>query len=352
VPRVSVVIPTRDRLPLLSQTLATLLAQTETDIEIVVADNASSDGTAAWVCSRGDPRLRLARCEPAVPQMANWNRALGLARADYVALYHDDDLYHPEIVARCAAVLDAHPSVGLVHTAATRLTQNGAEAGPVRAAVTDFVRPGRGEALRWLAEIHDVVPSSTLLRRSVVEAVGGFVEDQLYADFDFYVRMALRADVAYLAAPLVHVRLHPHSTTRRFPPERWLAEVEQLVPRLRAAAEAGGLEPASGWDETFRSLRARFAGRLLNAATALLAEGAGGRDLVAGYLSAARALDPGTGTRLRAGLVSACNRPLCYGAVRGGRALYRRATRRRFSGVRPTAAASSRAAPPPHTPRA
>jgi hypothetical protein len=352
VPRVSVVIPTRDRLPLLRQTLATLLAQTETDIEVVVVDNASSDGTDAWVRACTDPRLRLARCEPGIPQMANWNRALGLARADYVALYHDDDLYHPEMVARCASVLDAHPAVGLVHTAAIRLTENGTEARPVRAAAADFVRPGRDEALRWLAEIHDVVPSSTLLRRAVVERVGGFVEDRLYADFDFYVRMALRADVAYLAEPLVHVRLHPHSTTRRFSPERWLEEVGDLVPRLRVAVAAGGLEPAAGWDETFRCLRARFAGRLLDAATALLAEGAERRDLVAGYVSAARALDPGAGTRLRAGLVSACSGPLCYGAIRGGRALYRRATRRRFRGLQAAAAPSTRAAPPPDTPRA
>lgn len=157
-PRVSVVVPTRNRLPLLRQTVSTLLAQTEADLELVVADNASSDGTDAWVRDHGDRRLRLARCEPAIPQMANWNRALGLARADYVALYHDDDLYHPEIVARCAAVLDAHPSVGLVHTAAACFRSEGGQAGRVRAADAGYLRSGRGEALRWLSEIHDVVP--------------------------------------------------------------------------------------------------------------------------------------------------------------------------------------------------
>jgi glycosyltransferase involved in cell wall biosynthesis len=305
-PLVSIVVPTRDRAPLLRLTLATLLAQTERDCEIIVADNASSDATPELVEDLRDTRVRLARVESPIPQMANWNRALAEGRGRYLALYHDDDLYDPTIVARCRRVLDAHPNVGLVHTAARRIASDGADLGPWRSARRDYVRSGRGEALRWLAGIHDVAPPSTMVRGDLHERLGGYQADLLCADFEYYLRAALAADVAFIADELVRVRMHDDSTTSTMVPARWIAEVDSLGPRLVRHCEEAGLRPAQGFAPLLRGLRRRFARRLCIAG--LTAAARDRADLARAYGDAALAIDSGPITRLQAALLHSLTR--------------------------------------------
>ncbi len=301
-PRVSIVVPTYNRLSLLRETVPTLLQQTENDLEIVIADNASTDGTREWLGSLSDPRLRVESSTELLPQMANWTRAMGLGRSEFVALYHDDDLYHPAIAKRCADVLEANPNVAMVHTAARVFDEGGLRSKTLAAGTEDFVRPGSEEALRWLSEIHDVAPSSTMMRRSAHEKVGGFREDLLCADFEYYVRLALVGDIAFLAEPLLDVRLHRLSTTSGLAPERWAEELETLIPLLRSHVEAAGLE-AGDWDERFASLRERFAKRLLQAAPTMLAEDA--PDMARRYCDAALGLDDRSSHRRRAAITRA-----------------------------------------------
>jgi len=306
-PRTSVVVPTCNRAHLLRETLPTLLAQTEQDLEIVIVDNASTDGTAALIEAGRDPRLRLVRSDRQVPQMENWTRAIHAARGDYVALYHDDDLYAPDIVARSRAFLEGQPTVGMVHVGARRFGAGRRDLGPWRAARRDFVRSGRAEALRWIATIHDVVPSSTMVRRALYATVGGFEPDLLCADFDLYVRMALVTDIGFIAGPLLSVRVHDASTTDRMGPGRWVDEVERLLPRFRTHLAAAGVIPPAGWPSVERRLRARFARRLQRLELSLLARGESAR--AAEAHAAAHALDGRLLSRLLAGSLALLDRP-------------------------------------------
>jgi glycosyltransferase involved in cell wall biosynthesis len=99
-PLISIVIPTRERVETLRSTLATVLDQQSNRIEIVVADNASSDGTREFVASIHDSRLRYINSGRRLSMSANWELALEHALGDYIVIIGDDDAFIPGAVDR------------------------------------------------------------------------------------------------------------------------------------------------------------------------------------------------------------------------------------------------------------
>src|SRR5450759_1713977 len=97
----SVVIPTRDRLDLLAEAIQTILLQPETPSwELVVFDNASSQPINEYVNSLNDARIRYERSDEFLPVTESWNRAMSLAKGDYVTLLGDDDGLTPNYFKR------------------------------------------------------------------------------------------------------------------------------------------------------------------------------------------------------------------------------------------------------------
>lgn len=91
---VTIVIPTRNRLPLLIQTLDSILKQDHTDYSVLVCDNCSEDGTAEYVTKLGDPRISVTRHNTNIGLKNNWVFALRQVTSDTICLTSDDDLYH------------------------------------------------------------------------------------------------------------------------------------------------------------------------------------------------------------------------------------------------------------------
>jgi glycosyltransferase involved in cell wall biosynthesis len=117
-PLVTIGVPVYNGERFLEATLDCLLAQTYRNIEIIVSDNASTDGTAA-ICARyaqRDRRVQHARTEINVGASGNIRRLAGMLRGEYFKLSNADDLVEPEFVARCVEVLESDPTVALVCT--------------------------------------------------------------------------------------------------------------------------------------------------------------------------------------------------------------------------------------------
>jgi glycosyltransferase involved in cell wall biosynthesis len=115
-PRVSIGIPVYNGEAVLGRALDSLLAQTFTDFEIVVADNASEDGTQA-LCedyARRDPRVRYFRNETNLGQIANFNRAFELSRGAYFRWAGCNDWWDARYLERCCDALDGCPDAILV----------------------------------------------------------------------------------------------------------------------------------------------------------------------------------------------------------------------------------------------
>lgn len=170
-PRLSIVVPTRNRAHLLGECLDALIAQQleAAEYEIVVVDNASSDGTASVVEGRMGPGVPLRRVEARVPGL-NRARNVGLeeAEADAIAFIDDDVLVPRDYASRVLAALDAHPGAGGVggpfhdDPAGTGgRTCARCSLGSVSIAAED------GRTLRLLG-------GNMVLRRSAVEVVGPF----------------------------------------------------------------------------------------------------------------------------------------------------------------------------------
>lgn len=126
-PRVTIGLPVRNGMPLLVDSLESLLAQDQDGLEIVVSDNASDDGTEAYCrdLAERDGRVRYSRNPEDVGAAANFQRVLDLATAPYFAWAAHDDRYHPSFVSSCLEALAARPDAGLCVPAHRRVDERG-----------------------------------------------------------------------------------------------------------------------------------------------------------------------------------------------------------------------------------
>lgn len=227
--RLTVCVPTYNRTSLLRQCLTSLLAQTVTDFDIIVVDNASDEDTASVVRELDTPRVRMVRNAQNLGSRGNWNRCLELATTEYVAMCHDDDVYEPAFIEENLRFLDAHPSVGFVHCDAVLTDPSGIPFGRFRAYSSDRVLPARDVFVRYLLHSHDVVLSSVVARRQAYTAAGSFRTEFLCADYDMWLRLAARFDVGYISRPLLRYRTHPSSTSQSMEASRWHREHRAIV---------------------------------------------------------------------------------------------------------------------------
>jgi glycosyltransferase involved in cell wall biosynthesis len=165
-PRVSVCIPVRNRADEVKRAVESVLDQTYRDLEVVIVDNASTDGTweALHSLADGDSRVRVYRNQTAIPRVRNWRLAVERARGEYVKLLFSDDWLSTTAIERAVEVLDVRSEVGFVYTAMTW------HYAPPAVCYRDHT-PGLMPSLEFLvlsATIDDEVPvsaSCTLARR-------------------------------------------------------------------------------------------------------------------------------------------------------------------------------------------
>ena len=126
-PRVTIGLPIYNGQNYLAETMDSLLAQTFRDFELVISDNASTDGTEA-ICrdyAARDPRVRYHRNEVNVGASANYNRTFELGRGQYFKWAAHDDLLAPTFLERCVEALDRDPAVVLAYTQAKAIDDKG-----------------------------------------------------------------------------------------------------------------------------------------------------------------------------------------------------------------------------------
>ncbi len=97
---VSVIVPTRNRGALLAMTLRSALRQQDVDFEVIVVDEASTDGTPAMLAAVGDGRVRVIRHDTPRGLSAARNHGAADARGDWLAFLDDDDLWAPDKLVR------------------------------------------------------------------------------------------------------------------------------------------------------------------------------------------------------------------------------------------------------------
>jgi glycosyltransferase involved in cell wall biosynthesis len=118
IPAVTVGVPVYNSERYLAETLRSILAQTFTDFEIVISDNASTDGT-QLICNdfvRADPRVRYVRQQRNMGVTRNYNVLVALARGRFLKWSSSNDIIQPQFLAACVPILEARDDVVLVYT--------------------------------------------------------------------------------------------------------------------------------------------------------------------------------------------------------------------------------------------
>lgn len=192
-PTVSVCIPAYRGAAFLTATIESVLDQTLDDLEVIVLDDASPDGTADIVGRFADTRLRYERNDTRLGVEGNWNRVLSQARGRYVKVLCHDDLLRPDCLACQVAVMESHPEVALV--AGRRDVVDEAGRVLVRGrglrGLSGVVRPST--AIRQTVRTGTNMfgePLAVLLRRDLTAQCGPFSGRRPYViDLDYWCRM-------------------------------------------------------------------------------------------------------------------------------------------------------------------
>lgn len=271
-PLVSVCIPTRNRAAMLCDALASVLAEPLDDLEIVVVDDASDDDTRAVVLDFGDGRIGYRRHPQRVGIARNRNACLEAARGRYLAWLDDDDAYLPGGLARQVAVLEREPDVVLAHGAFEVVDGDGRPQPPwERPFDEDTVEPG-ARAFRELLLSNYIGAPTVVVRAAAQRSAGPYVEElgDRGEDWDAWLRIALRGDLAYSATPVATYRCHREGASHgRAGSLAWLRSEARVASR---ALDAGGFAPAER-RTLARRARAALGIQAVTAATDALARG-------------------------------------------------------------------------------
>ncbi|MDQ1610003.1 MAG: hypothetical protein QOE16_2735 [Microbacteriaceae bacterium] len=211
-PTVSVVVPAYNNAHFIAETLDSILAQTYTDIEVIVADHASTDDTRAIIERyAGDPRVATMTTEAGGGARRNWNRVSQAATGTYIKLVCGDDVLYPESIERQVRIMESDPTIALV---ASRRDIVDAHSVP-------FIK-GRGlnrltgrlpgsRAVRATVRAGTNVfgePACTMIRRDILEAVGWWDDAHPYLiDETTYARVLLHGDFIGLPESLAGFRI-------------------------------------------------------------------------------------------------------------------------------------------------
>lgn len=203
-PRVTVVIPHFNYGQYLPTAVATVLSQPSVDVDVIIVDDASTDGSAAVAreLADGDPRVTLIEHPINKRHIATYNDGLAAVTGDYVALLSADDALSPGSLARSAALMQANPTVGLVY-GNVRTFSNTPPVGDIAPLSWNGAHESwtvwRGE--EWLALSsrrgrNVIMNPEVLMRRAVLADIGGY--DARFphsADLFLWLRAAARGDV-------------------------------------------------------------------------------------------------------------------------------------------------------------
>jgi glycosyltransferase involved in cell wall biosynthesis len=197
----------------LAGAIKSILTQTFTSIELIIVDDGSDDGSLqiAKQFEAADKRIRLIVQEGNKGNYPSRNHGMAVARGEFIAVMDSDDIALPDRFERQVQFLREHPGYTMVGSRVLLIDPEGAPIGPKGGLYTEHEDLDAALMERKWAVVHPTV----LMRRSAVEAVGGYREKfRTCADHDIYIRLAELGRVANLPEVLLCYRQHYSSLTR------------------------------------------------------------------------------------------------------------------------------------------
>lgn len=245
--RLSVGVPVYNGAAFLRKTLESILSQSFGEFELIISDNASTDGTEAIgrEFAAIDPRVRYHRNDTNLGLAKNYNLVFTLARGRYFKWASADDICLPGYLERCVGVLDRDPSVVLVYPKTRFVDAEGR--------LLDIDDPGWNlmsdlpeERLRfvvssahWVNSILGVIRSEALARTLLLPTYPG-------GDYRVLGELSLLGKFCEVSEPLYQRRIHPSASSQHQREARVIAEYWK---------GKGGSVPMPQWNRSFDHFR-------------------------------------------------------------------------------------------------
>jgi len=216
--RVSVVVPCFNYGRFLRDCVESVLSQDGVDVDVLIVDNASDDDSPAIASAlaEADSRVSVVLHERNLGHIASFNEGLWAVDGEYAVLLCADDMLPPGSLARAAALLEAHPSVGFVYGRPVEFCA--VPPPPPRLAIKSWtVWSGREWlALRCRSGVNCIRHPEVMMRSSVLRRVGGFRPELPHTgDLELWMRLSAVADVGRVNGPDQGCyRVHPQSLRR------------------------------------------------------------------------------------------------------------------------------------------
>jgi glycosyltransferase involved in cell wall biosynthesis len=236
---VSVLLPVRNGMPYLPQAIESLLAQTYSNLEIIVIDDGSSDETPQYLRSRLDSRLKcLSTDAKSGSGIANaLNLGIAHSRGEFVARQDADDISRPDRIERQVEYLRNNLSIDVVATQAEYIDESG---GVTENSWTREVRLLHDPAgsPQQLAELLPLtcclIHGTVVIRRSVLQQVGGYDRRFEWAeDYDLWLRLLPEHRIAKIPERLYRYRIHSEQISDHRPREQTKFSIRAKLAYLR-----------------------------------------------------------------------------------------------------------------------
>lgn len=204
---ISVIIPTHNRLPFLKRAVDSVINQTFKNIEIIIVDDGSTDGTEKLYQATEDRRIRYVRIDK--PRGGNFARNIGVenSRGDLIAFLDDDDEWLPNKLERQLFLFSMNASVGLVYT--------GIEVINVPNRSSYHIKPRlKGDLSKAILTYNYIgTTSSVMLRKNVFNDAGCFdIDMPQLQDYDLWIRICQICKIDFVSESLIKYYVHSNGT--------------------------------------------------------------------------------------------------------------------------------------------
>lgn len=228
-PLVTVITPSYNHRSFLRDRIASICGQTLSDFEWIILDDASTDGSQELLleASGEDSRIRLLLHDRNAGLVETMREAAEIARGSFIYRAESDDYCEPYFLEQLVNAIESGSNVGFSFCRTLSLDQSGSYWGGLGQPRENRIFKG-SDLFERLLRNNFVCGGSVVIRRELFEAVGGFGVEPFRRACDWHLslRLNLRCDAAYVAAPLAYHRIHDQNFDSS---ARATADVESLT---------------------------------------------------------------------------------------------------------------------------
>ena len=266
-PLITIGIPTYNRVSLLKACVASALAQSYHQIEVLVSDNASTDDTLAFLRSITDERLRVLTSSINFGATENFHKCICEARGDYLVLAADDNVFDPGFLERCVNIVRTEPGIPIVVGAYDVLVmgefcKNEQRIIPARTSkkLSTGVWHGTEILKEYLSGRISAQLLSSIIRTDILRRNGGYCKHACAGDEGTWIPLLLEGRAGLVNARCATYIIHGSSLSWQFSADERVADLHDVMGKISAIADLKIIDPITR--QEIKKLMSRYLARL------------------------------------------------------------------------------------------